>query len=77
MLLLCDADIGQGEVHEHCPMDDAGQSLLHGADPLRISARALRRILKLSRTIADWEGAYDIQTHRLADAMKYCRLRQT
>jgi magnesium chelatase family protein len=38
---------------------------------LGMSARAFHRILKLSRTIADLEGAAEIKTHHLADAIQH------
>jgi predicted ATPase with chaperone activity len=45
---------GPGEVRDHCPVDDAGRSLLRAAmQQLHMSARAYPRILKLARTIAD------------------------
>jgi magnesium chelatase family protein len=70
------------EVREHCPLDDAGKSLPIRSRPLYaglrvamtqlgMSARAFHRILKLARTISDLEGAQDIQTHHLAEAIQY------
>jgi len=75
--LLCNADMGPGEVREHCPLDDAGKSLLRAAmTQLGMSARAFHRILKLARTIADLEGAVKIHTHQLAEAIQYRPRRQ-
>ncbi|KPL17011.1 MAG: magnesium chelatase, partial [Anaerolineae bacterium SM23_84] len=75
--LLCNADMGPAEVRQYCPLDDAGKSLLRAAmTQLGMSARAFHRILKLARTIADLEGAPDIQTHHLAEAIQYRPRRQ-
>ncbi len=75
--LLCNADMGPAEVRQYCPLDDAGKSLLRAAmTQLGMSARAFHRILKLARTIADLEGATDIQTHHLAEAIQYRPRRQ-
>jgi magnesium chelatase family protein len=75
--LLCNADMGPAEVRQHCPLDDAGKSLLRAAmTQLGMSARAFHRILKLARTIADLEGVPDIQTHHLAEAIQYRPRRQ-
>jgi magnesium chelatase family protein len=75
--LLCNADMGPAEVRKYCPLDDAGKSLLRAAmTQLGMSARAFHRILKLARTIADLEGAAEIQTHHLAEAIQYRPRRQ-
>jgi magnesium chelatase family protein len=77
LTLLCNADMGPAEVRAHCPLDDAGKSLLRAAmTQLGMSARAFHRILKLARTIADLEGAVVIQTHHLAEAIQYRPRRQ-
>jgi magnesium chelatase family protein len=44
--------------------------------PLGMSAGAFHRILKLARTIADLEGAAQIKTHHLAEAIQYRPRRQ-
>ena len=76
--LLCNADMGPAEVREQCRLDDAGKSLLRAAmSQLGMSARAFHRILKLARTIADLEGAAEIKTHHLAEAIQYRPRRQT
>jgi magnesium chelatase family protein len=69
--------MGPAEVREYCRLDDAGKSLLRAAmSQLGMSARAFHRILKLARTIADLEGAVEIKTHHLAEAIQYRPRRQ-
>ena len=64
-------------LEEYCALDDAGKSLLRAAmSQLGMSARAFHRILKLARTIADLEGAPEIKTHHLAEAIQYGPRRQ-
>jgi magnesium chelatase family protein len=76
--LLCNADMGPAEVREYCRLDDAGKSLVRSAmSQLGMSARAFHRILKLARTIADLEGAPEIKTHHLAEAIQYRPRRQS
>jgi magnesium chelatase family protein len=69
--------MGPAEVREYCRLDDAGKGLLRAAmSQLGMSARAFHRILKLARTIADLEGAAEIKTHHLAEAIQYRPRRQ-
>jgi magnesium chelatase family protein len=75
---LTNADMGPGEVREHCQLDGAGKSLLRAAmQQLHMSARAYHRILKLARTIADLAGSEEIKTAHLAEAIQYRPRRQT
>jgi len=70
--LTCNADMTAAEVRDFCKVDDTAQSLLKAAmKQLNLSARAFHRILKLSRTIADHEGAELIKAPHLAEAIQY------
>ena len=64
--------MGPADVWKCCPLDDSGKGLLQAATQrLNLSARAFHRILKVSRTIADLDGAPDISVAHLAEALQY------
>ncbi|MGA9179112.1 MAG: ATP-dependent protease, partial [Desulfobacterales bacterium] len=55
-----------------CRIDEASCDLLESAiDKLGLSARAYNRILKIARTIADLDDAYDISVDHIAEAVQY------
>lgn len=57
---------------EVCDIDEAGNKLLQSAmDRLKLSARAYDRILKVARTIADWDRSEHIRTEHLSEAIQY------
>ena len=58
-----------------CRLDAAGETLLTGAmGRLGLSARALHRILRVARTLADLEGAETIRQPHLVEALGYRKL---
>lgn len=60
------------EIRQHCTLSPETQSLFaQSFDALGLSARAHDRILKVARTIADLEGANQIQTAHIAEAIQY------
>ena len=66
------AQMGVQEVKEYCPVDSQSRELLEMAvDRLGFSARAYNRILKVSRTIADLEGAEEISPVHVSEAIQY------
>jgi len=55
-----------------CKINEEGNTLLKNAmEKLSLSARAYDRILKVSRTIADFANSPDIKTEHLAEAIHY------
>lgn len=71
----CNAQMTSRLLRQHATPDTAGLTLLQEAmERLCLSARAYDRILKVSRTIADLEGAADIQAQHIAEAITYRNL---
>ena len=59
-------------IRKHCAISAEGEKLLESAIArLGLSARAHDRILKVSRTIADLEGAESIEPKHLSEAIQY------
>jgi magnesium chelatase family protein len=60
------------QIRKHCVLDVDSQKLLQSAmENLGLSARAHDRILRMSRTIADLEGAAEIREGHLSEAIGY------
>jgi magnesium chelatase family protein len=66
------AQMGPKELRKHVPMNAEAKALLsHAMADLGLSARALDRILKVARTIADLVGSETVQLDYLAEAIQY------
>ncbi len=66
------AQMGPREIEKYCALDDACKTLIKNAmEKLNLSARAYDRILKVARTIADLEGAAELQPHHISEAIQY------
>lgn len=60
------------DIVSYCKINGEGRSLLKQAmEKLGLSARAYHKILKVSRTIADLEGASEIVPSHIAEAIQY------
>ena len=72
---FCNARMSDKQIRKHCVIDEDCQRLLEMAmDKLGLSARGYSRILKVSRTIADLEGAERIHASHVAEAIQYRNL---
>lgn len=68
----CNAQMTSRLMHRFAEPDRAGLNMLHEAmNRLDLSARAYDRILRVARTIADLEGADNIQSRHIAEAIGY------
>ena len=70
--ISCNAEMRSPQLREFCALDDASRNLLEAAiRKLGLSARAMDRVLKVSRTIADLAGDRHLQSNHLAEAIQY------
>lgn len=69
------ADLTPRDIEQFCKLDLESQNFLEkNIDKLKISARSLHRILKVSRTIADLNSANEIEFSHLAEALSFRRV---
>ena len=70
--ISCNAKLPAPAVNGFCPMDEGAAALLSRAfETMGLSARAYDRILNVSRTIADLDGAEVICRRHIAEAVQY------
>jgi magnesium chelatase family protein len=66
------ARLSNAALREHCSLDSAGRRLIAGAvDHGGMSARAVHRALRVTRTIADLAGEERVTEVRVAEAIQY------
>lgn len=74
-LIHCNAMMTPSLLREHCQLDEKALTMLKKAmTKLDLSARAYDRILKVARTIADYEGCENITSTHIAEAISYRNL---
>ena len=66
------AQMSSQQIRKFCPLDDESMNLLKlSVNEHGLSARAHDKVLRMSRTIADLDGAESIALHHLAEAINY------
>nr|MBP9532639.1 ATP-dependent protease [Syntrophaceae bacterium] len=66
------ARMTEKQIRSFCSIDEESHQLMEMAvEKLGLSARAMNRILKVSRTIADLDGAEKIGAAHVAEAIQY------
>ena len=68
----CNARMATRQLKQHCKLGEDSHDLIRVAmNELNLSARAYDRILKVSRTIADLDGAEEISEQHVSEAIQY------
>jgi magnesium chelatase family protein len=70
--IVCNARMTEKQIKTFCAIDDDSHKLIEMAiEKLGLSARAINRILKVSRTIADLEKKEKVEAAHVAEAIQY------
>jgi len=70
--IITNSELSSKYITKFCKINKESQRLLKDAfERLGLSARAYNKILKVARTIADLEGADNIETKHIAEAIQY------
>ena len=70
--LQSNAVMGNRQIRRFCALDNDSRSLIEMAmERLGFSGRAVTKVLKIARTIADLEGIESLQSHHVSEAIQY------
>jgi magnesium chelatase family protein len=70
--IFCNAQMSSRQIRKYCDISPESERMLESAmNRLGLSARAHDRILKVSRTIADMEGAENVSSDHVSEAIQY------
>ena len=68
----CNARMTPAQMRAICILDEECTALMREAfDALGLTARSYDRSLRVARTVADLDGSDQIQSHHLAEAIRY------
>src|SRR3989344_1634045 len=74
---LTNGELTPKYVDQFCALDARGEAFLKNADAkMHLSPRAVHKIMKVSRTIADLAGSTDISLDHVAEALQYRYIRE-
>jgi magnesium chelatase family protein len=66
--------LAEKEINKYCKLSSDTQDILDNAiSRFDLSFRAVNKVLKVARTIADLDNNEDIQKHHLLEALSYRR----
>lgn len=70
--IYTNAQMGPGHLRKYCALTPEGEKIMENAvTKLGFSARGYDRILKVARTVADLEGAENLEPRHLSEAVQY------
>jgi magnesium chelatase family protein len=73
MSIFSNSQLGHALLKEYVPLDTASRSLLSAAmDKMKLTARAIDRVLKVALTVADLEES-KVEARHIAEALQYRR----
>jgi len=76
--IFSNTQMASRHIKRFCRLDEASVNLLSSAvEKLGLSARAYTKVIKVARTIADIDNAYDIKIHHISEAIQYRSLDRT
>ena len=73
--ILYNSQLTNRLIEKYCAIDNEGKRFIQSVfDRFALSARTYNKVLKVGRTIADLEGAENIELAHLAEAVNYRQL---
>ena len=73
--IYCNAKMSSSDVRKYCVLSNVAEMFLQKAfEKMSMSARAYDKVLKIARTIADLDGAQEIDLMHISEALQYRNL---